>query len=102
MLLTPDNPNTQYYGIKMHRIFIRDVKTFFQSQDNMKIDKEMVNELMEALKQSIDYITEYPSSHLKKFNNSIFHASEILKINETNKTLIAADLFERISLYYSE
>jgi tetratricopeptide (TPR) repeat protein len=101
-LLTPVNPNTQYYGIKMHRIFIRDFKEFFQSQKQMKEDIKLVNELMEALNQSIDYITEDPSTHLKKFNNSILHAIEILKINETNKSLIAADLFERISLYYSE
>jgi tetratricopeptide (TPR) repeat protein len=101
-LLTPVYPNTQNYGIKMHRIFIRDFKDFFQSQDNMKIDNETVNELMQALNLSIDYITKDPSTHLKKYNNSILHAIEILKINETKKTLIAADLFEQISLYYSE
>jgi tetratricopeptide (TPR) repeat protein len=101
-LLTPVYPNTQYYGIKMHRIFIRDFKAFFQSQDNMKIDNETVNELMQALNKSIDYITKDPSTHLKKYNNSILHAIEILKIDKTNQSLIAADLFERISLYYSE
>jgi hypothetical protein len=101
-LLTPVNPNTQYYGIKMHRIFIRDLKKNFQSHSQIKIKPELVNELMIALNQSIDYIAKGPSTHLKKFNNSILHAIEILKINETNKSLIAADLFERISLYYSE
>jgi tetratricopeptide (TPR) repeat protein len=101
-ILTPVNPNTQYYGIKIHRIFITDFKEFFQSQKQMKIEIEVLNELIEALNQSIEYITKDPSTHLKKFNNSILHAIEILKIDATKTSLIAADLFERISLYFSE
>ena len=73
-LLTPVYPNTPFYGIKMHRIFIRDFKAFFELNNELKISIELVKELMKALDQSIDYITRDPSTHLKKFNNSILHA----------------------------
>jgi energy-coupling factor transporter ATP-binding protein EcfA2 len=101
-LLTPVYPNTQYYGIKMHRIFIRDFKEYFKSENQAKIEIEMVNELMEAINQSIDYKLEDSSTHSKKFNNSILHAIEILKRKETSNSLIAANLFEQISWHYSE
>ncbi len=101
-LLTPIYPNTQYYGIKMHRIFIGDFKAFFQNQSKKIIEIKMVNELMEALNHSIDYILGNPSTHSKNFNNSILHAIKILKRKETNNSLIAANLFERISWHYSE
>ena len=101
-LLTPVYPNSPYYGIKMHRIFIRDFNKFFEADYEFKIKIELVNELMEALDQSIDYITSNPSTHLKKSNNSILHAIAILKRNETNQSLPVSELFEKISSYYSE
>ena len=100
-LLTRVYSNSPKYGIKMHRIFIKDFKEYFESENkrNLKIDNQIKEEILEKVTKSLDCITNDPSTHLKETNHLILHAVKILEENEINSTLIASELFEKVGQY---
>ena len=100
-LLTRVYSNTPKYGIKMHRMFIKDFKEYFESKENCGLNKEIKNEIIQIINRSLDYDTYIPSTHLKTTNNSvILHAIEILKQKDTSDSLIESQLYETVGQYF--
>ena len=102
-LLTRVYSNSPKYGLRMHRIFIKDFREYFESQNNnnLRIDTRIKEEIIDILNKSIHYVTYEPTTAFIETNkNLVFHAIEILKEKETNVTLITSELFEKIGEYY--
>ena len=100
-LLTRVNANSPQNGIKMHRIFIKDFKKYFESSESeFKIEKEHFIEITEIINESIGYTNNNPSTHLKENNDAILHAINNIRCNTEQNTLALAELCEKIGTYY--
>ena len=100
-LLTRVNANSPKYGIKMHRIFIKDFKQYFElPESDFKIETETVIEITEIINDSIGYTNNNPATHIKENNDVILHAINILKFNIKQNTLTSAKLYEKVGTYY--
>ena len=96
--LTPVYSNTPMFGIKLNRMIYEDLKIYFQLlEGEIKIENEMIVEVMEILNNSLKCFFENDDSLSSSF---IFHAIKILEFNETSETLLAAELFEKIGRFY--